>query len=103
MPIRGPLSECKQARFAEGTEQCNSDEIRDEAEAEASSRFRQGWRDEQRIKRARNWSGVWRGRMRTVSRDDQLVERGANPGTGLVSPFVVSDQRCQILHRLLQP
>ena len=30
-------------------------------------------------------------RMRTVSRDDQLIERGANPRTGLVSPFVVSD------------
>ncbi len=29
--------------------------------------------------------------MRTVSRDDQLVERGANPRTGLVSPFVISD------------
>ena len=29
--------------------------------------------------------------MRTVSRDDQLVERGANPRTGLVSPFAVSD------------
>ena len=28
--------------------------------------------------------------MRTVSRDDQLVERGANPRTGLVSPFVIS-------------
>ncbi len=30
-------------------------------------------------------------RMRTVGRDDQLVQRGANPRTGLVSPFVVSD------------
>lgn len=29
--------------------------------------------------------------MRTVSRDDQLVERGANPRTGLVSPLVFSD------------
>ena len=29
--------------------------------------------------------------MRTVSRDDELVERGANPRTGLVSPFIVSD------------
>ncbi|CAF9904680.1 MAG: hypothetical protein ALECFALPRED_009388 [Alectoria fallacina] len=91
VPIRGPLSECKQACFAERTEQCNSDIIRDEAEAEALSRFRQGPRDKHRIKRERNWSGVRRGRMRTVSRDDQLVERGANPRTGLVSPFVVSD------------
>lgn len=30
-------------------------------------------------------------RMRTVSRDDQLIQRGANPRTGLVSPLVVSD------------
>lgn len=30
-------------------------------------------------------------RMRTVSRDDRLVQRGANPRTGLVSPFITSD------------
>ena len=30
-------------------------------------------------------------KMRTVSKDDQLVQRGANPRTGLVSPFIVSD------------
>ena len=29
--------------------------------------------------------------MRTVSRDDRLVQRGANPRTGLVSPFITSD------------
>jgi len=36
-------------------------------------------------------SKIERGRMRTVSRDDQLIQRGANPRTGLVSPLVVSD------------
>lgn len=89
MPIRGPLGECKQARFAERTEQCNTDTIRDEAEASTGSR--QERKSEQKIERGSNWSGARRGRMRTVSRDDQLVERGANPRTGLVSPFVVSD------------
>ena len=34
---------------------------------------------------------IERSKMRTVSRDDQLVQRGANPRTGLVSPFVVSN------------
>lgn len=29
--------------------------------------------------------------MRTVSSDDLLTEPGANPRTGIVSPFVVSD------------
>ncbi|KAL6717164.1 hypothetical protein ACLMJK_005079 [Lecanora helva] len=38
-------------------------------------------------------------RMRTVSRDDQLVHRGANPRTGLVSPFVVSDSSDDNLSR----
>lgn len=34
---------------------------------------------------------IGREKMRTVSRDDQLIQRGANPRTGLVSPLVVSD------------
>jgi hypothetical protein len=32
-----------------------------------------------------------RERMRTVSGDDRLIQRGANPRTGLVSPLIVSD------------
>lgn len=32
-----------------------------------------------------------RGRMRTVSHDDELIERGANPRTGVISPYVTSD------------
>ena len=40
-----------------------------------------------------------KGRMRTVSKDDQLVQRGANPRTGLVSPFVVSDSSDDNLSR----
>lgn len=89
VPIKGPLGECEQAHFVEWTEQCNSDRIRDEAEA--STRLRQERKHEERIERRSSWPGPRRGRMRTVSRDDQLVERGANPRTGLVSPYVVSD------------
>lgn len=82
VPIRGPPSEYEQARFAKR-------KIKDEAEN--STGFKIEHCDEESIKRGSDWSGGRRGRMRTVSRDDQLVERGANPRTGLVSPFVVSD------------
>ena len=41
-------------------------------------------------KKANGWHSK-QGNMRTVSSDDQLVERGANPRTGLVSPFVFSE------------
>lgn len=81
VPIRNPLDECKKAHFAERTEQCNNDTAR--KETGASNQFMQERRDDPRISR--------RERMRTVSRDDQLVERGANPRTGLVSPSIVSD------------
>lgn len=37
------------------------------------------------------WNPVGTRKMRTVSRDDQLVQRGANPRTGLISPFAISD------------
>ena len=39
----------------------------------------------------RVWKQGGKPRMRTVSKDDQLIQRGANPRTGLVSPFVTSD------------
>lgn len=89
VPIRGPLSEYEQARFAKRTEEHPTDTIRDEAEILTGLRVERC--DEERIKKGGNWSGARRERMRTVSRDDRLVERGANPRTGLVSPFVVSD------------
>ena len=89
VPVRGPLSEYDQARFAEKTEERPIDTTRDEAESLSRCNIERC--DEERIKSGSNWSGVRRERMRTVSRDDQLVERGANPRTGLVSPFIVSD------------
>ena len=73
----------------DGTEQCNTDITK--VKSKDPTRLRQQERDEKGSKRGNKWSGVRRGRMRTVSRDDQLVERGANPRTGLVSPFAVSD------------
>ena len=83
------INNSEQAFFVDRTEQCNTDKLRDKAEAPAQ--FKQKGRDEKETQQGGNWSGVRQGRMGTVSRDDQLVERGANPRTGLVSPFVVSD------------
>ena len=83
------LSGRKQAQFVERTEQYDTDKVKDESEA--PSRLRQKGRGEEGTERGNNWVGVRQGTMRTVSRDDQLVERGANPRTGLVSPFFVSD------------
>ena len=74
----------------DGTEQCNIDITK--IKSKDSTLLRQQERGEKGFKRGNNWSGIRRGRMRTVSRDDQLVERGANPRTGLVSPFAVSDE-----------
>ena len=89
MPARGLLGEYIKARFAERIEQCSCDTVEDEAGD--STRSMQERRDEQRIEIESDWSGAKRGRTRMVSKDDQLVERGANPRTGLVSPFVVSE------------
>lgn len=83
------LGGCKQAHLVERNEQDNTDKFKDESEA--PSQLRQNGRREEGTERGNNWVGVKQGTMRTVSRDDQLVERGANPRTGLVSPFVVSD------------
>lgn len=84
VPIRGLASGYKQAHFTDRTQQCSTDTVKDEPEASTQ-------RDERRTQKGSNWSATKRGSMKTVSRDDQLVERGANPRTGLVSPFVVSD------------
>lgn len=89
VPIRGPLSEYEQARFAKRLEERPTVTIKDEPETLTRCKIERC--GEERIKSGSNWSGARRQRMRTVSRDDQLVERGANPRTGLVSPFIVSD------------
>ena len=89
LPIRGPLTEYEQARFAKRIEERPTDTTRDEAEILTRCNIERC--GEEKIQSGSNWSGARRKRMRTVSRDDQLVERGANPRTGLVSPFIVSD------------
>ena len=86
VPVRGPLDERNETHVLE---QCITDTIRDKAKT--TIRPKQEQRDKQSLKRKGSQSTARRGRMRTVSRDDELVERGANPRTGLVSPFVVSD------------
>ena len=85
VPVRGPLDERNETDVLE---QCSTD-TRDKEKI--LNRPKQEPRDKQSLKRKGSQSTARRGRMRTVSRDDQLVERGANPRTGLVSPFVVSD------------
>ena len=86
VPVRGPLDERNETHVFE---QYSTDNIRDKEKS--TIRPKQERRDEQSLKRKGSQSTARRGRMRTVSRDDELVERGANPRTGLVSPFVVSD------------
>ena len=86
VPVRGPLDERNETNVLE---QCSTDTIRDKEKATIRPKHER--RDEQSLKRKGSQSTTRRGRMRTVSKDDELVERGANPRTGLVSPFVVSD------------
>ena len=95
VPIKDPLGMRDQALFGDSTEQYNADEIRDEPETPIESRPQR--RDGKGVNRESNWFWARRGRMRTVSRDDQLVQRGANPRTGLVSPFVISDNSDECL------
>lgn len=58
---------------------------------EAWDRRRQERRDEAKREREASRRSAMRARMRTVSRDDELVQRGANPRTGVVSPELVTN------------
>ena len=86
VPVRGPLDERNETHVLE---QYSTGAIRDKGKS--TIRSKQERRDEQNLERKGSQSTARRRRMRTVSRDDELVERGANPRTGLVSPFVASD------------
>ena len=86
VPVRGPLDERNETQVLE---QYSTGVVRDKGKS--TIRPKQERRDEQNLKRKGSQSTARRRRMRTVSRDDELVERGANPRTGLVSPFVASD------------
>ena len=83
------LNGCKQAQSVDMTEQYDADKVKDESEA--PSQLRQKGQGEEGTERGSNCVGIGQGTMSTVNRDDRLVERGANPRTGLVSPFFVSD------------
>ena len=54
-------------------------------------RKRQDRRDEARKEREESEARGRRGRMLTVSKDDELVSRGANPRTGVVTPWEGSE------------
>ncbi|KAL9122753.1 MAG: hypothetical protein Q9187_000692 [Circinaria calcarea] len=58
---------------------------------EAWDRSRQEKRDAARAEREASEQRGRRARMGTVTREDELTTRGANPRTGLVSPWVISD------------
>ena len=69
---------------------------------EAQDRRRQANRDKAKREREESRRRGRGYRMRTVSREDELMQRGANPRTGIVSPYVESDDsresiRCDYL------
>ena len=59
---------------------------------EAYDQERQARRDAARDEREESARRGRRGRNMTPSRDDTLLGRGANPRTGLISPYVLSNQ-----------
>ena len=89
-PIKKLIGRYKEAWEDDGTDDfCTRTHRR---HIEAFDRGRQERRDDAKRQREENEKRERRGRrMRTVSKDDELIERGANPRTGLVSPFVLSD------------
>ncbi len=58
-------------------------------------RLRQEKQDEAKVSREESQRGGRSGRMRTVDMDDELIHRGANPRTGAVTPFMVSDSSAE--------
>lgn len=89
IPAKGLLNRLKEAHRDDGTDDFTTSAHR--RHVEAWDRSRQEKRDEARREREESQRRGRRGRMRTVSRDDELVERGANPRTGLVSPCITSE------------
>ena len=76
-----------------------TDEFRDHPyrlHVEARERSREARLEDARQQREENKRRNRRGRMRTVSREDELIERAANPRTGIVSPFVTSEDSSRV-------
>ena len=89
-PIKKLIERYKETHVDDGTDDFSTRTHR--RHVEAFDRARQEKRDDAKRQREENEKRGRRGRrMRTVSKDDELLERGANPRTGLVSPFVLSD------------
>jgi len=83
------LNRFREAHTDDGTDDFTTRTHRQHVEA--SDRSRQSKRDAARREREESQRRGERGKMRTVSKEDELTERGANPRTGIVSPFVMSE------------
>ena len=83
------LDRSKEVHKDDGTDDFSARIHRRKCEAWDSAR--QQARDEARLQREDSERCSKRGKMKTVSQDDELTERGANPRTGVVSPYVMSD------------
>lgn len=79
----------REAHHDDGTDDFSTQTHR--RHVEARDRHRQASRDEAKQEREENQRRERRCRMITLSRDDELMHRGANPRTGIVSPCAVSD------------
>lgn len=84
------LERYREVHADDGTDDCSERTHRQHVEA--WDRQRQEKRDEAKRERETSQRSAMRARMRTVSRDDELVQRGANPRTGVVSPESVTDK-----------
>ena len=86
-------------RIIEAHKDDETDEFRDHPyrlHVEARERSREAKLEDARQQREENKRRNRRGRMRTVSREDELIERAANPRTGIVSPFVTSEDSSRV-------
>ena len=89
LPAKNFVSRYKEVHKDDGTDDFSNRTHR--RQREAWERARQRGRDEARSEREESDRRSRRDRMRSMSQDDQLTERGANPRTGVISPFITSE------------
>ena len=81
-------------RIREARRDDETDEVKNHPyrlRVQAREKIREARLEDARHHREENRRRKRRGRMRTVSREDELVERAANPRTGIASPFITSE------------
>lgn len=83
------LNRYREVHTDDGTDDFSRRTHRQHVEAWESRR--QERRDEAKREREASQRSAMRVRVRTLSRDDELVQRGANPRTGVVSPELLID------------